>query len=60
MPLLPATGAIGIEVAAAAAAWLTDRELGNLPFRCLSLGPRQRRANQPAVHGAVVITSVIA
>ncbi len=61
MPRLPAaTAAIGIEVAAAAAAWLTDRKLRNLSIRHLSHRSRQRRANQPAVNGAVIITSVVA
>jgi hypothetical protein len=61
VPLLPAaTGAIGIEIAAAAAARLTDRELRNLSLRRLTLGSRQRRANQPAVHGTVIIASVVA
>lgn len=41
MPLLPAaTAAIGIEIAAPAAAWLTDRKLRNLSLRRLTLGPR--------------------
>jgi hypothetical protein len=41
MPLLPtATAAIGIEIAAPTAAWLTDRKLRNLSLRRLTLGPR--------------------
>jgi len=60
VPLLPAaTAAIGIEIAASAAARLTDRELRNLSLRRLTLRSRQRRANQPAVHGTVVIASVV-
>jgi hypothetical protein len=47
--------AICIEIAAAAA-WLTYCELRQLPFRRLALGARQRRADQPPMHGAVVIT----
>jgi hypothetical protein len=41
MPLLPAaTAAIGIEIAAPTAAWLTDRKLRNLSLRRLTLRPR--------------------
>jgi hypothetical protein len=61
MPLLTAsTAAIGIEIAPAAATWLTDRKLRNLSLRRLTLGARQRRANQPTVHGTVIIASVVA
>jgi hypothetical protein len=61
MPLLTAaTAAIGIEVAAAAATWLTDRKLRNLSLRHLSIGPRQRGANQPAVHGTVIVACIVA
>jgi hypothetical protein len=49
------TAAVRVEVAAATATWLTNRKLGNLSLRYLSLGPWQRRANQPAVHRTVVI-----
>jgi hypothetical protein len=54
MTRLSATTTVRVKVAAAAA-WLTDRKLRNLPLRRLSLGPRQRRPNQPAVHRTVVI-----
>ena len=57
MPLLSATttAAVRVEVAATAATWLTDRKLRNLSLRYLSVWPRQRRANQPAMHGTVII-----
>ena len=39
----------------AATAWLTDRELRRLAFGCLSLGTGQRGANEPPMHGTVVV-----
>jgi hypothetical protein len=47
--------AIRIEVAAASAR-LPDRELWKLPLRRLTLGARQRRADQPAMHWTFVVT----
>ena len=48
--------AIGI-VPAATAARLTDREVRILPFRRLSLRTRQRRANEPAVYGTILLAT---
>jgi hypothetical protein len=55
--LLFTPGAVGVEVPTtrAISARLPDREFGHLPLRSLSLRPRQRRANQPSMHGAVIV-----
>src|SRR5258708_6855282 len=51
--------AVGVELAAASSG-LTDGELRHLPFGYLTLLARQGRANQPTMHGAVVLAGHIA
>ena len=46
---------VAIKLAAAAASWLTDREIRNLPFGNLAVGTRQRRADQATMHGTFIL-----
>ncbi|MBI4264282.1 MAG: hypothetical protein HY657_07890 [Acidobacteria bacterium] len=46
-----------VELASAARAWLTDREVRSLAFGNLPLGARQRRADEPSMHRPLVFGS---
>jgi hypothetical protein len=56
MTLSSASRAITVELAAASTG---TRELRRLPFRRLSFGTRKRRANQSAMHRAVVFSGTL-
>jgi hypothetical protein len=57
---MPATGAVSTGmIPVRLAARLPHRELGFLPLRSLAFRPRQRGADQPAMHRAVVLTASI-
>jgi hypothetical protein len=46
---------VAVELAAAPAAWLADREVRFLAIRWLAFGSRQRGADQPAMHRTFLV-----